>query len=52
MATNKRRTIELENVNHPGQVGQADADRYEAMKGAFLKVLDLASPTTYDGNST
>jgi hypothetical protein len=36
--------IELENVNHPGQVKRVDANMYEAMKRAFLKVLPKTSP--------
>jgi hypothetical protein len=36
VATNK---IEIENVNHPGRVTYGDADMYEAMKRAFLKIL-------------
>jgi hypothetical protein len=41
-----RRTekIELENVNHPGQVKRVDANMYEAMKRAFLKILSKTSP--------
>ncbi|MGI8990724.1 MAG: DUF6958 family protein [Bryobacteraceae bacterium] len=44
MATNNTEKIELENVNHPGQVRPVDADMYEAMKKAFLRVLPKASP--------
>ena len=36
--------IELENVNHPGQVKRVDANMYEAMKRAFLKILRKTSP--------
>ena len=36
--------IELENVNHPGQVKRVDANMYEAMKRAFLKILPKTSP--------
>ena len=36
--------IELENVNHPGQVKRVDANMYEAMKRAFLKILSKTSP--------
>jgi hypothetical protein len=41
-----RRTekIELENVNHPGQVKRVDANMYEGMKRAFLKILSKTSP--------
>ena len=34
----------MENVNHPGQVKRVDADMYEAMKRAFLKILPKTSP--------
>ncbi len=37
-------TIKLENVNHPGQVKRVDANMYEAMKRAFLKILPKTSP--------
>jgi hypothetical protein len=36
--------IDLENVNHPGQVKRADADMYDAMKRAFLKILPKSAP--------
>ncbi len=36
--------IELENVNHPGQVKRVPRDMYQAMKRAFLKVLPKTSP--------
>ena len=36
--------IKLENVNHPGQVKRVDANMYQAMKTAFLKVLPKKSP--------
>jgi Family of unknown function (DUF6958) len=44
VATNKIEKIEIENVNHPGRVKRVDADMYEAMKRAFLKVLPKRSP--------
>ena len=34
--------IDLENVNHPGQIKRVDANMYEAMKRAFLKILLLS----------
>ncbi len=37
-------TIDLENVNHPGQVKRVNANMYEAMKRAFLKILPKTSP--------
>ena len=36
--------VEVENVNHPGQVRRVDAAMYEAMKRAFLQVLPDRSP--------
>ncbi|WP_406872403.1 hypothetical protein WHT83_22115 [Aminobacter sp. P9b] len=36
--------VELENVNHPGQVSSADAAMYHAMKQAILRVLPAKSP--------
>ena len=44
MATNSTDKIEIENVNHPGQVGSVDADMYDAMQRAFLKILPKTSP--------
>ena len=41
---NKTEKIEVENVNHPGHVTRVDADMYEAMKRAFLKILPNTSP--------
>lgn len=49
MSTNKTQKIDLENVNHPGQLRPVDADIYEAMKKAFLKVLPKASPGLTEG---
>ena len=40
----KTETVEIENVNHPGQVKRGDAAMYEAMKRAFLKILPTTSP--------
>ncbi len=44
MTRNKTEKIEIENVNIPGQVTRVDADRYEAMKRAFLMILPKTSP--------
>ena len=44
MSTEKAEKIEMQNVNHPGQVKRVDADMYEAMKRAFLKILPKRSP--------
>jgi hypothetical protein len=43
-ATGKTEKIEVENGNHPGNVARVDADMYEAMKRAFLKILPKKSP--------
>ena len=44
MTTNKAEKIEIENVNHPGHIRHVDADMYDAMKRAFLKILPKTSP--------
>ena len=44
MAAKKTDTIELRNVNHPGQVRSVDGAMYDAMKNAFLKILPRKSP--------
>jgi hypothetical protein len=40
----KNKMVEVENVNHPGHTKRVDAEMYEAMKRAFLKVLPKTSP--------
>jgi hypothetical protein len=44
MAHEKPVKVEMENVNTPGRSVRVDADKYEAMKRAFLKVLPARSP--------
>jgi hypothetical protein len=44
MSTNKPKVVEVENVNHPGRTKLLEADMYEAMKRAFLKILPKATP--------
>ena len=44
MSTNKTKMIEVENVNHPGRVKRLQADMYEAMRRAFLKILPKTLP--------
>jgi hypothetical protein len=44
MTATKSRKIEIENVMSPGHIVRVDADKYEAMKRAFLKVLPKKSP--------
>lgn len=44
MPERKSRKVEVENVNHPGSVRSVDAELYNAMKRAFLKVLPKSAP--------
>jgi len=44
MAGKGSRKIEMENVNTPGRPIRVDADKYEAMRTAYLKVLPRAAP--------
>jgi hypothetical protein len=44
MIVTKSQKIEVENVLSPGRTFRLDADKYDAMKRAFLKVLPMASP--------
>ena len=44
MAAKKTEKVEIENVNHPGHIRLVAADRYQAMKRAFLKILPKTSP--------
>ena len=39
-----RRMVEIENVNHPGQVRLVDAVMYDAMRRVLLKVLPKRPP--------
>ena len=43
MATDKIRTIDVENVNHPAQVKCADTDMHKVMRQAFLKIFPKTS---------
>jgi hypothetical protein len=36
--------IELENITSPGRIVRVDADKYDAMKQAYLKILPATSP--------
>jgi hypothetical protein len=38
------RTVEVENVNHPGQVRRLDAEMHEAMARAMLAILPGVAP--------
>ena len=44
MCKTKSKKIAVENVNVPGYVTNVDAEKYEAMKTAFLKILPTSSP--------
>ena len=44
MAVTKSQKIEIENVMSPGHIVRVDADKYNAMKRAFLKILPSRSP--------
>jgi hypothetical protein len=44
MSTNKRKMIEIENVLQPGKVYRVDADKFEAMKQAYLTILPAEAP--------
>ncbi|MEM6688589.1 MAG: hypothetical protein AAF664_04125 [Planctomycetota bacterium] len=37
-------TIEIENINCPGQISRVNADKYEAMKAVLLKVVPQRAP--------
>lgn len=39
-----RKMVELENVNHPGQVKLVDAAMYDTMRRALLKILPKSAP--------
>lgn len=49
MPTNDAKKIEVENVNHPGQVRYVDADKYAVVKRAFLKILPSDAPGLTEG---
>jgi hypothetical protein len=42
--TRRSEKTDLKNVNHPGQIKLVDADMYEAMKRAYLKILPKTAP--------
>jgi hypothetical protein len=44
MSATRKEIVEVENVNHPGSVKPVDAEMYQAMKRAFLKILPRTSP--------
>jgi hypothetical protein len=39
-----RKMVEVENVNHPGQLKLVDAAMYDAMRRALLKILPKTPP--------
>ncbi len=44
MTVLKSQKIEIENVMSPAHIVRVDADKYNAMKRAFLKILPATSP--------
>jgi hypothetical protein len=44
MAGKDSQKIEMENANSPGRTVRVDADKYEAMKSAYVKVLPRSAP--------
>jgi hypothetical protein len=46
LATHESKRIALENVNHPGDIREVDAEMYNAMKRAILKILSTTSLLT------
>ena len=38
------RKVEIESITSPGRVTRVDADKYEAMRAALLRVLPAKSP--------
>ncbi|MEQ1670453.1 MAG: hypothetical protein ABL893_06315, partial [Hyphomicrobium sp.] len=44
VAVTKPQKVEIENVLSPGRIVRVDADKYGAMKQAFLKVLPKNAP--------
>ena len=44
MTANKRRMMDVENVLHPGKVYRVDAEKYEAMRKAYLHILPTEAP--------
>ena len=44
MAVGSGEKVNVQNVNHPGQVKAVDAEKYRAMKGAYLEALPKTEP--------
>jgi hypothetical protein len=44
MSAEKPKMIEVENVLHPGNIRRVQADKYEAMKHAYLQILPTEAP--------
>ena len=44
MVKEKREIIEVSNVLHPGKVYRVDAEKYQAMRKAFLAILPTEAP--------
>ena len=45
MAKTEGRKIEVQNFTSPGHVTRVDAEKYEAMKAAYLKVVIAGGPS-------
>jgi len=41
---NSKKKIEVENINVPGHISRVDAEKYNAMKTALLKILPKNKP--------
>ena len=48
MAKDKPKMVEIENVLHPGKIYRVQADKFEAMKQAYLKILPN-TPSGFNG---
>lgn len=44
MTTQKSEKIEMENITSPGRIVRVDANKYDAMKQAYLKILPATAP--------
>ncbi len=44
MAKNKAEMVEIENILHPGTIYRVQADKYRAMRSAYLEVLPDEAP--------
>ena len=44
MSASKRRMMDVENVLHPGKTYRVDAEKYEAMRKAYLHIMRIGAP--------